>query len=735
EIDSEVDLANTEAALARESASARIHQSESVAVLPLKGPFGWRCLLVAGAQGELEPEDMMVAYEFQGALSSRLAIALELDQNAAEIGAGAQQQARIVDFIRYLPALLPVESHLPEVLRSISQLLGSDSAAYWRVDPQTRTVNMVAADRLNAAEFLPAPIGRGFCGAIVESRQPLAIEDALADPRCLFPGQCREAGIASYLGVPVFTGSEVTGVLEVHTTRPHSWNHSNTAALRIAAASMESKNARGSTGPLGLRAETAYIALSEALHGLGSRRELLEAAVEVVGHAVGASRTLILQPETPEASGATVYVVRYEYCAENITPALGRSISRETLGRAVDAGQERTSLVIDDSERESLMPAAMVKELHVLSEVAVPIKAGDDLPWLLWVQRCDYLRPWTRDEVAFVERVARQIAIARTNIESLEKASAEAQAARAETRQAKESVRQTRDFVDALPEAVVGLDPEGRITFFNAYARDLFKLGNDDLGHEAAATQALNISNDSLWQRVNKSDSVSRFEGWIAAAREPLSAAVSVSMEPGSQPTTHEPPEKSTPVTLLVAPIRGAQGDVQARVVVIAEAAAIESDAGHTDQPQSNRESEQHQAKEAELEHRISELEGWLAEARGLLEKPSRGVESDKVITIEESERLRADHERATKAAQQLLEVNRLKSEFIVSAGHELDASLQSLLGYAELLGQGSYGELTAQQLEAVRGIYAWGRRLKSDVNWLIDYGSARSRRLEAPEE
>jgi hypothetical protein len=30
-----------------------------------------------------------------------------------------------------------------------------------------------------------------------------------------------------------------------------------------------------------------------------------------------------------------------------------------------------------------------------------------------------------------------------------------------------------------------------------------------------------------------------------------------------------------------------------------------------------------------------------------------------------------------------------------------------------------------------VRGIYAWGRRLKTDVDWLIDYGSARSRRLE----
>jgi signal transduction histidine kinase len=78
-----------------------------------------------------------------------------------------------------------------------------------------------------------------------------------------------------------------------------------------------------------------------------------------------------------------------------------------------------------------------------------------------------------------------------------------------------------------------------------------------------------------------------------------------------------------------------------------------------------------------------------------------------------------------------LLEINRLKSEFIVNAGHEMEASLQSVLGLAELLQGGSYGNLTAEQREAVHGIYGWARRIKSDVDWLVEYGSTRSRRLE----
>jgi len=47
------------------------------------------------------------------------------------------------------------------------------------------------------------------------------------------------------------------------------------------------------------------------------------------------------------------------------------------------------------------------------------------------------------------------------------------------------------------------------------------------------------------------------------------------------------------------------------------------------------------------------------------------------------------------------------------------------------LLERGSYGNLTNEQREAVHGIYGWARRIKSDIDWLVEYGSARSRRLE----
>jgi signal transduction histidine kinase len=106
----------------------------------------------------------------------------------------------------------------------------------------------------------------------------------------------------------------------------------------------------------------------------------------------------------------------------------------------------------------------------------------------------------------------------------------------------------------------------------------------------------------------------------------------------------------------------------------------------------------------------------------------ARRKESD---LSQQLERLQEEHKQTQGSARQLLEINRLKSEFIVNAGHEMEASLQSVLGLAELLARGSYGNLTTEQLEAVRGIYGGARRLKNDIDWLVEYGSARSRRLE----
>jgi signal transduction histidine kinase len=142
-----------------------------------------------------------------------------------------------------------------------------------------------------------------------------------------------------------------------------------------------------------------------------------------------------------------------------------------------------------------------------------------------------------------------------------------------------------------------------------------------------------------------------------------------------------------------------------------------------------------------ELERALNEVRATDQQARALLAKSAAAeakarAEADVIRRAEvdarlERDRLRNEMARVESSSAQLLDINRLKSEFIVNAGHEIEGSLQSVMGLSELLERGSYGTLTPEQHEAIRGIYASARRMKSDVDWLIEYGGARSKRLE----
>jgi GAF domain-containing protein len=154
-------------------------------------------------------------------------------------------------------------------------------------------------------------------------------------------------------------------------------------------------------------------------------------------------------------------------------------------------------------------------------------------------------------------------------------------------------------------------------------------------------------------------------------------------------------------------------------------------------------------ARVLELEKQVESFERVLAQSkaveeqvRSLLAKASaleakaraeadvaRRAEAD---AKQQLEQVREELNQAHGSSRQLLDINKLKSEFIVNAGHEIEASLQSVLGLTEMLERGSYGELSSEQQETVRNIYGWARRIKSDVDWLIEYGSTRSRRLES---
>jgi len=611
---------------------------------------------------------------------------------------------------------------MTETLEQIARLMASDSAAFWDVDAQTGILRMVAAHGLNPDDFLPVPKGQGLSGWVAESRQSLAVEDAPADPKCLFPTEARESGIGSYLGVPVFDNDKVGGVLEVHTRRPQPWSQASVSSLRSAGLALSAIN-RGAQAQPGqkkpeseLKAETAYLGMSQTLESLGSRDEIIEAVVGVLGHALRVSRVLAI-----ERGGQTGYlnaaIVRHEYHDPDVSSALGAMMPEE-FGALFEGEGAREPVVVNDSAGGSPMPPETVTRLHICSDLLLSLRMNGGVAALIDIQQCDQPREWTRDEIDFADKLAHQASIALTHLEALGKASRELEAARAEARRASDVATRARGIVDSVPEAIIGLDRDGRLTFFNAPGRVRYKLKNEDLGRMVGMVESLTLSDESIWEKVNSSHGIVRLEATIAAPRKaaPLAAP--------DRRSAQERSAISLPISIAVAPIRNEKDEITGRIIVL-------TDLSHT-RSHSKKDTGEHVAA---LEAKMKETEQALSEAHKVIEKAAAGDDEDgqAAYVTGEIEKVRTDEARARRAAQQLLEINRLKSDFIVNAGRELDASLQSVLGFAELLGQGQYGQLAPEQLEAVKGIYAWARRMKNDLDWLIEYGSTRSRVLETP--
>ena len=85
---------------------------------------------------------------------------------------------------------------------------------------------------------------------------------------------------------------------------------------------------------------------------------------------------------------------------------------------------------------------------------------------------------------------------------------------------------------------------------------------------------------------------------------------------------------------------------------------------------------------------------------------------------------------RVNKTADQLREMDRLKSEFLASMSHELRTPLNSIIGYSEIMLMGINGPLNAESTEDVQAILKSGRHLLNLINDILDLAKIEAGRM-----
>jgi sigma-B regulation protein RsbU (phosphoserine phosphatase) len=124
---------------------------------------------------------------------------------------------------------------LAELLDRVCRLVHGDVAAILLLDEHAQQLVTTATKGLESELRLGfrVAVGRGFAGRVARDRAPLVVDDV--EPADLVSDALRRKGIRSLLGVPMFAGGELVGVLHVGSQTPRAFTDEDVRLLQLAA--------------------------------------------------------------------------------------------------------------------------------------------------------------------------------------------------------------------------------------------------------------------------------------------------------------------------------------------------------------------------------------------------------------------------------------------------------------------------------------------------------------------
>jgi PAS domain S-box-containing protein len=177
---------------------------------------------------------------------------LELARHLADATRGALERSELFEAERAARALaqqltrtgrlltteLDPAAVLDEVVQQAPDLVNADGCAIRVLEDDELVVHAAVGDGADEALGTRTPSSGWLSGDVVQSRAPVALENAAQDTRLVAADPMLAGGNAAYLGVPL-AGPEGTplGVLSVYCVEPRPWRDEEVEAMQALAAS------------------------------------------------------------------------------------------------------------------------------------------------------------------------------------------------------------------------------------------------------------------------------------------------------------------------------------------------------------------------------------------------------------------------------------------------------------------------------------------------------------------
>ncbi|WP_406070442.1 PP2C family protein-serine/threonine phosphatase [Micromonospora sp. NBC_01638] len=158
-----------------------------------------------------------------------------IDVQGSGSGSGSDERLRRIEVVTDAAlSQLDVKDLLEELLDRVREVLGVETAEILLLDVHAQQFVTTARKGLGK-DVRPGarlPAGLGIAGRIAQEKQAVILDDVTADQddQVLSNQQAR-----SLLGVPMFAGGEVIGVLLVGCVRPHQFTGADVQLLQLAA--------------------------------------------------------------------------------------------------------------------------------------------------------------------------------------------------------------------------------------------------------------------------------------------------------------------------------------------------------------------------------------------------------------------------------------------------------------------------------------------------------------------